>query len=129
MSGTSIPKVSWVAGYKSGSELNSLAHTVYSKDLVWFPQGEQSVTFANDPIAPVYDDILIAKLRPGQEIDLEAHCTKGEGKEHAKWSPVATASYRLMPDIVFQEDVTGAEAEELVAKCPMKVFDIEDLPG
>jgi len=101
---------------------------VLSKDLVWVPQEEQSVTFANDPIAPVYDDILIAKLRPGQEIDLEAHCTKGEGKEHAKWSPVATASYRLMPEIVFQEAITGADAEALVAKCPMKVFDIEDLP-
>jgi len=101
---------------------------VYSKDLEWVPQGEQSVTFANAPIAPVHDDILIAKLRPGQEIELETHCTKGEGQEHAKWSPVATASYRLMPEIVLREEITGAAAEELVAKCPMKVFDIEDLP-
>jgi hypothetical protein len=39
----------------------------------------------------VHSDILLAKMRPGQEIVLEAHCTKGTGAEHAKWSPVATA--------------------------------------
>ena len=39
----------------------------------------------------VHEDILLAKMRPGQEIVLEAHCTKGTGAEHAKWSPVATA--------------------------------------
>ena len=47
----------------------------------------------------VHDDILLAKLRPGQTVVLEAHCTKGEGKEHAKWSPVATAWYRLVPEM------------------------------
>lgn len=26
-------------------------------------------------------------MRPGQKIELEAHCEKGCGKEHAKWSP------------------------------------------
>ena len=28
-------------------------------------------------VQPVYQDILLAKLRPGQIIDLEAHCIKG----------------------------------------------------
>ena len=32
-------------------------------------------------------------------IELEAYCEKGIGQTHAKWSPVSTASYRLMPDI------------------------------
>ena len=45
----------------------------------------------------VHGDILLAKLRPGQTLQLEAHATKGTGKEHAKWSPVATAWYRLQP--------------------------------
>ncbi len=58
---------------------------------------------------------------------LEAHCRKGVGKDHAKFSPVATASYRLLPEIQLKESVTGADAAELVAKCPMGVFDIEDL--
>lgn len=55
------------------------------------------------------------------------HCRKGIGKDHAKFSPVATASYRLLPVISLKEDVEGHDAEELVAKCPLNVFDIEDL--
>ena len=34
------------------------------------------------------NDILIAKLRPGQEIDALLHCVKGIGQDHAKFSPV-----------------------------------------
>ena len=42
-------------------------------------------------------DIVIAKLRPGQTIEMELHAIKGVGKEHAKWSPVGschTSTYR-----------------------------------
>jgi len=66
-------------------------------------------------------------MRPGQAIDVDCYCTKGIGKTHAKWSPVATASYRLLPEIKFNEDIINEEADELIQKCPMKVFDIEDL--
>lgn len=55
------------------------------------------------------------------------HCRKGVGKDHAKFSPVATASYRLLPVVSLKEEIVGDEAEELVAKCPLEVFDIEDL--
>ncbi len=54
---------------------------------------------------------------------------KGQGKTHAKWSPVATARYRMLPEVVLLEDVGDDLAEELVQKCPMKVFDIEDFGG
>jgi DNA-directed RNA polymerase I and III subunit RPAC1 len=57
---------------------------------------------------------------------MELICEKGVGKTHAKWSPVSTASYRLLPHIEFTEPIVGEEAEELKAKCPMGVFDIED---
>lgn len=33
-----------------------------------------------------------------QEIELEAHAVKGVGKTHAKWSPVATCWYRMLPE-------------------------------
>ena len=39
-------------------------------------------------IRPVHNDVLIAKLRPGQEIDLWMFCVKGIGRDHAKFSPV-----------------------------------------
>lgn len=57
------------------------------------------------------------------------HCRKGVGKDHAKFSPVATASYRLLPVVSLKQEIVGQEAEELVAKCPLNVFDIEDLEG
>ncbi len=72
---------------------------VYSGDLVWIPIGNQAARFKSNPPRPLLDDILIAKLRPGQEIEMELICEKGIGKTHAKWSPVCTAYYRLMPDI------------------------------
>lgn len=58
---------------------------------------------------------------------LQMHCRKGVGKDHAKFSPVATASYRLLPVITLKGEIKGQDAEELVAKCPLNVFDIEDL--
>ncbi|RUS26669.1 hypothetical protein BC938DRAFT_484289 [Jimgerdemannia flammicorona] len=88
---------------------------VYSGDLIWEPKGDQIERFKDDPIKPVLDDILIAKLRPGQELDIEMHCTKGIGREHAKWSPVATASYRLLPEIILKKEITGDLADKFAA--------------
>ena len=70
---------------------------------------------------------MIAKLRPGQEIEMELICEKGIGKTHAKWSPVCTAFYRLMPDIRIVQPIENEDAKELKALCPLGVFDIEDL--
>lgn len=82
--------------------------------------------FSDNPIAPKDPDIILAKLGAGQEIELEAHAVKGMGKTHAKWSPVATAWYRMLPEVVMLQDIEGIDAEKLVKKCPLKVFDIED---
>jgi len=61
---------------------------VTSGDLTWEPQGEQSEVFASKLPRPTNEDIVLAKLRPGQEISMDLHAIKGVGKEHAKWSPV-----------------------------------------
>ncbi|PWN50439.1 putative Rpc40-40 kd subunit of DNA-directed RNA polymerases I and III [Violaceomyces palustris] len=76
-----------------------IGSNVYSSALVWDPKGDQEEDLADCPPRPVHDDILLAKLRPGQELELELHCEKGIGKDHAKFSPVATATYRLLPHI------------------------------
>ncbi|KAJ2337648.1 DNA-directed RNA polymerase core subunit rpc40 [Coemansia sp. RSA 2681] len=88
-----------------------IGSSVYSSQLVWDPKGDQETRFAEKPIKPIHDDILITKLRPGQVICCELHCAKGVGKDHAKFSPVATASYRLLPDIQITKEITGDDAE------------------
>ncbi|KAJ2788112.1 DNA-directed RNA polymerase core subunit rpc40 [Coemansia interrupta] len=90
--------------------------SVYSGQLAWIPQGDQETRFAANPIRPVHDDILVTKMRPGQQIVCEMHCEKGVGKDHAKFSPVSTASYRLLPEIQILEDITGEDAE-VFAQC------------
>lgn len=45
--------------------------SVYTSDMKWEPIGKQKKNFKNTPIRPVYEDILLAKLRPGQEIEME----------------------------------------------------------
>jgi len=69
---------------------------VLSNQLEWVPVGNQAEEFACDQPAPVHSDILIARLRPGQEIDMEMHCHKGNNsgdRGHAKWSPVSILMY------------------------------------
>eukprot|EP00930_Biecheleria_cincta_P072924 TRINITY_DN60269_c0_g1_i1.p1 TRINITY_DN60269_c0_g1~~TRINITY_DN60269_c0_g1_i1.p1 ORF type:complete len:381 (-),score=62.62 TRINITY_DN60269_c0_g1_i1:130-1272(-) len=103
--------------------------SIYSRDLIWKPLSEAQLSeYKDDPPRPVEPDILLAKLKPGQEIECECYCEKGIGKDHAKWSPVCTAFYRLMPEIRLQRDIVGQDAEDLKNCCPKNVFDIEDLP-
>ncbi|KAF5350448.1 hypothetical protein D9756_008582 [Leucocoprinus leucothites] len=77
-----------------------LNHELLSKHLVWKPAGDQESVFEGlSPPGPTNPNIVLAKLRPGQAISMELHAVKGVGKDHAKFSPVATASYRLLPHI------------------------------
>ncbi|XP_019727662.1 DNA-directed RNA polymerases I and III subunit RPAC1 isoform X2 [Hippocampus comes] len=102
---------------------------VYSRDIKWVPIGNQADVFADSSIEPVHDDILIALLRPGQELDIVMHCVKGIGKDHAKFSPVATASYRLLPEITLLETVQGEKAERLKRCFSQGVIELEDDNG
>jgi DNA-directed RNA polymerase I and III subunit RPAC1 len=109
---------------------------IYTRDLLWCPQGDQLSRFplhssgvgsgVGGGIRPLHEDILLAKLRPGQVIELEAHARKGIGKDHAKWSPVATASYRLMPSIEVVKPIYDELAEELVNWMEPGVFKLEE---
>lgn len=67
-------------------------------------------------IGPTNPNIVLAKLRPGQAVEMVMHAFKGFGKDHAKWSPVATASYRLHPNIIIKSPIPMERAEEF-AKC------------
>jgi len=110
---------------------------ITSGDLEWIPQGDQEERLVDDDesdIGPIYNDILLAKLRPGQCIQLEAHAFRGKGSDHAKYSPVCTASYRLMPNVQILKDVYDDLAEELVHVYEPGVFELvpttsKDPPG
>ena len=109
---------------------------VLSSQLEWVPQGEQEAVMSAHPPSPTNPNIVLAKLRPGQEIDMELHAVKGVGKDHAKFSPVgnrgiaypitrsaerplaATASYRLLPAIILNPDKpVPPEHAEKFQKC------------
>jgi len=93
-------------------------HKVYTKHMKWIPRNDQvqllsdGKEFTPNP-GPVEDDIMIVKLRPGHELDIRMVAVKGVGKDHAKFSPVSTAYYRLLPEIRLNQRVCGEAAERL----------------
>ncbi|XP_044746415.1 DNA-directed RNA polymerases I and III subunit RPAC1 [Coccinella septempunctata] len=89
---------------------------VYSSQIKWLPIGDQRQKFKEKDIGPIHPDILIAKMRPSHEIDCKLIAVKGIGRDHAKFSPVVAAFYRLLPEIKIIKEVSG-EAAERLQKC------------
>lgn len=99
---------------------------VYAKDIRFKPFGRQLEYFSGEnAIQTTNPDILIAKLRPGQCIDVQMHAIKGIGSDHAKFSPVATASYRLLPVINITKPILGRDAEKFARCFPRGVIGFE----
>ncbi|PLW36490.1 hypothetical protein PCANC_19254 [Puccinia coronata f. sp. avenae] len=105
---------------------NSLVTT---ESLEWEPKGDQMDMFGSAPPRAVQNDIVLVKMRPGQEIRAEMHCVKGIAKDHAKFSPVATASYRLLPHIVIHEPIPEPDCEKFQACFSPGVIDIVTTPS
>ncbi len=99
--------------------------TIYASHFLWEPLSGQSEKFKDKPCRPLFPNVLVAKLRENQEIELEIYCSKNTGRVHAKWSPVSTAFYRLMPSISFKERILGEDARELVDICPTGVYGLK----
>lgn len=81
--------------------------SVKSQDLKWEPQGNQDQDLQ---ISVATNDIIITKLAPNQEIKAKMYAKKGTGQVHAKFSPVGTASYRLLPEIYLLDKFYGEDA-------------------
>jgi DNA-directed RNA polymerase I and III subunit RPAC1 len=65
-SGFQAASSSGSASGSGGGPAGVVNSQVLSKELKWIPQGDQESRFKDDPIRPVHEDILVAKLRPGQ---------------------------------------------------------------
>ncbi len=91
---------------------------MYAGDLGWEPIGGQSQW--KDGVRAVHPRLLVLKLGEGQEIHLDMFATKGLGKSHAKWSPVSTVFYRLLPLLTLPP--AQGSPQKIVESCPQKVF-------
>lgn len=60
---------------------------------------------ANEALESHDKGILIIRLGPGQRIKFEAIAIKGIGKEHAKWSPVATVALKYDPIVKLNDEM------------------------
>lgn len=87
------------AGLTMDIEAKDDTVTVYSGDLV-----------SEDPsIAPVSKRIPLAKLAPGQAIKFEAYAQLGQGKVHAKWSPVSMCVYQNVALVDVEDEAATKE--------------------
>ena len=79
------------------------------------------------------DGIAIVKLGPGQKLKFKAIAHMGISKEHAKWCPVAVATYRFWPVITINaEEMASLSLEQkqfLVDTCPDKIIALDEVTG
>ena len=104
----------------------TIGKIVTSSDLKWVPIGSQAEKYQNSPPKPLYSDIKLFTLTPGQSVDLVVYAAKGTGRIHAGWKPVSTVSCRPRYLVEIDNEVPSELVQELVAVCPKQVFDIED---
>eukprot|EP00956_Cyclotella_meneghiniana_P020576 scaffold36478_cov69-Cyclotella_meneghiniana.AAC.17 len=79
------------------------------------------------------EGISIVKLGPGQHLKLKAIARMGISKEHAKWCPVAVATYRFWPIITINQEacsmLTLEQKQELVEACPDRILELDEITG
>ncbi|KAF4526679.1 hypothetical protein B566_EDAN010108 [Ephemera danica] len=100
---------------------------VLSQHMQWIPFEGQSQLMEAKQVGPVEDDILINRLRPGQEIEIIMDAVKGIGKDHAKFSPKC-----FSPGVIAVEETPDGRQVATVADarydmCSRNVLEHADL--
>lgn len=108
--------------------------TVTSKDLVSNNEFVQPAHFLESEQDGAQDDgIAIVKLGPNQRLKLKAIARLGISKEHAKWCPVAVATYRFWPVIEVNDrqmsTLTMEQKQEIVDSCPDRILELDEGTG
>jgi len=88
-------------------------YTVYSSD----------IKSEDEFVKPVYGNIPIVILSPGQRISLELRARVGRGIEHIKWSPATIAVTRYVADIKISEDLCNL-CKKCIEVCPKNVLTV-----
>jgi len=77
--------------------------------------------------------VSIVKLGPGQALKCKCIARMGMAKEHAKWSPVAVATYKFWPIITIDEErcslLSLEQKQELVDACPDCILELNEITG
>lgn len=99
-------------GYEEKAGGNNLLDVALtSNDLKCQNPDVRPIHFLNDDEValshdlPSDDGVVITRVGPGQRLKFKAIAKKGIGKEHAKWSPVATVALKCDPIVRLNEDM------------------------
>jgi len=109
--------------------------TVTSRDLISNNELVQPAHFVSQDEQDEAQDagIAIVKMGPGQKLKFKAIARLGIAKEHAKWCPVAVATYRFWPIIDINVEqmatLTMEQKQELVDCCPDKILELDPITG
>ena len=73
------------------------------------------------------------KITHGQQLVIKAHARLGISKEHAKWCPVAVATYRFIPEVTLNQEMLAKlsteQKQQLVDVCPDRILRIDEVTG
>ena len=109
--------------------------TVTSRDLMSNNELVQPAHFLSQDEQDEAQDqgVAIVKLGPGQKLKLKAIARLGISKEHAKWCPVAVATYKFWPNIYINDEqmatLSTEEKQELVDACSDRILEIDPVTG
>ena len=91
---------------------NDTIRPVYAGDLHWIPLGNQAQRFKRVP-QPAYPDMIIAKLSPGQHLQLRCYAVRGTSSQHAKWGSVYSF-FRLIPTRASTQPLVGVPLQQIL---------------